>query len=88
MVLQPLHPWHWHPLNHNESPDFRFERFLNFIGEVVFGAGAESMAASWPHDVVVPASLALASSESYSDMNFLVDLGFMLQVLIFDWRNS
>ncbi len=52
------------------------EQLLSFIGQVAFRAGAESIAASWPHSVLAPASSALTSYESEIDLDPLVGLGF------------
>ncbi len=55
------------------------EGFLSFIRVVAFRAGAESVAAGWPHSVAASASSALISSELYSDLYPLINLGFLLQ---------
>ncbi len=45
---------------------------------MAFGAGAESMAASWPHGVADPASSASMPSELNTDSYPIVDLGFLI----------
>ncbi len=70
------------------GPEFWFERFLSFIGEEAFGAGAESMTVRRPHSVAVPASLALMFSESEWDLYPHIDLRFFLKVLSLDWSSS
>ncbi len=60
------------------------ECFLFLIREVAFGAGADSMAATWLHSILASASLASMSFQSETDSYPLIDLVFMLEDLSFD----
>ncbi len=60
------------------GPLFLRQRLLWFIGEVAFGAEAESMAAGKPHGVVAPTPLASSSSESDVVLTCLLDLRFVV----------
>ncbi len=51
---------------------------MSLIGEVAFGEGAESMAASWLHDVVALASSASTSSELELDLYPVIDLDLLV----------
>ncbi len=57
------------------------------MGEVAFGVGAESMAASWPHCVAAPASSASTSPESETDLYPLIGLVFLV-VQDYNWSYS
>ncbi len=55
-----------------------------FIGEVAFGAGAQSMVAGWPHSVATAAFSASISSELESELILI----FLFWIQDFDWSDS
>ncbi len=58
------------------GPGLLLERFLSFVGDIAFGAGAESMAAGQPHGVAAPESSASTSSDLEIDSYPLIEQVF------------